>query len=202
MINSIAIFEGLRDIYFRYLDSPFDLRYPDLVAERRALLDLDGRLYRRPLIEPVAAYQLSGETFSRAAQALLGPIWPQPIVADLAAFVKEGLFPETLPNGWPRELYSHQRAAFEESVVRGNDAVVTTGTGSGKTECFLLPIAAQLVRESVTWAVPNPRPVQWDWWNHWSMQGSRRRFAPRIAQRAHENRTAAVRALILYPLNA
>ena len=72
MSNPLAIFEDLRDTYFRYLDSPFDLRYPDLVAERRALLDADGRLYRRPLIEPVPAYQLSGETFSQAAQASSG----------------------------------------------------------------------------------------------------------------------------------
>jgi hypothetical protein len=34
------------------------------------------------------------------------------------------------------------------------------------------------------------------------MQGSKRRWAPRVAQRAQENRTSAVRALILYPLNA
>jgi DEAD/DEAH box helicase domain-containing protein len=34
------------------------------------------------------------------------------------------------------------------------------------------------------------------------MQGSRRRLAQRIPQRAHENRPAAIRALILYPLNA
>ena len=78
MSNPLAIFEDLRDTYFRYLDSPFDLRYPDLVAERRALLDADGRLYRRPLIEPVPAYQLCGQTFSQAAQALLAPIWPRP----------------------------------------------------------------------------------------------------------------------------
>lgn len=202
MSNPLAVFEDLRDTYFRYLDSPFDLRYPDLVAERRALLDADGRLYRRPLIEPVPAYQLSGQTFSQAAQALLGPIWPQPIVADLAAFVSQGLFPPALPNGQPRELYAHQRAVFEEVVVRGHDVVVTTGTGSGKTECFLLPIAAELVRESANWQAPGPRPGQWDWWNHWSMQGSQRRWAPRIPQRAHENRTPAIRALILYPLNA
>ncbi len=202
MSNPLAIFEDLRDTYFRYLDSPFDLRYPDLVAERRALLDADGRLYRRPLIEPVPAYQLSGQTFSQAAQALLGPVWPQPLVADLSAFVSQGLFPPTLPNGQPRELYTHQRAVFEESVVHGHDVVVTTGTGSGKTECFLLPIAAELARESVNWPAPGPRPAQWDWWNHWSMQGSRRCWAPRIPQRAHENRTPAIRALILYPLNA
>jgi ATP-dependent helicase YprA (DUF1998 family) len=91
MSNPLAIFEDLRDTYFRYLDSPFDLRYPDLVAERRALLDVDGRLYRRPLIEPVPAYQLCGQTFSQAAQALLGPSWPQPSIADLSALVSQGL---------------------------------------------------------------------------------------------------------------
>jgi DEAD/DEAH box helicase domain-containing protein len=202
MSNPLAIFEDLRDTYFRYLDSPFDLRYPDLVAERRALLDVDGRLYRRPLIEPVPAYELCGQTFGQAAQALLGPIWPQSTVADLSAFVSQGLFPPTLPNGQPRELYTHQRTVLEESVVQGHDVVVTTGTGSGKTECFLLPIAACLVRESVGWQAPGPRPAQWDWWNHWSMRGSRRRWAARIPQRLHENRTPAVRALILYPLNA
>lgn len=202
MSNPLALFEDLRDTYLRYLDSPFDLRYPDLVAERRALLDSDGRLYRRPLIEPVPAYQLSGETFAQSAQALLGQVWPQQTVADLTAFVSQGLFPPTLPNGQPRELYTHQRAVLEESVVHGHDVVVTTGTGSGKTECFLLPIAAELIRESTGWTPPGSRSAQWDWWNHWTMQGSSKRWNPRIPQRAHESRTAAVRALILYPLNA
>ena len=202
MSNPIAIFENLRDTYFRYLDSPFDLRYPDLVAERRALLDVDGRLYRRPLIEPVPAYQFCGQTFPQAAQALLGPSWPQSIVNDLSAFVSQGLFPPALPNGQPRELYTHQREVFEESVLHSRDVVVTTGTGSGKTECFLLPIAAALIRESIGWQAPGPLPVQWDWWNHWTMRGTRKHFAPRVAQRAQENRTPAVRALILYPLNA
>src|ERR1051325_2938100 len=105
MSNPLAIFENLRNMYFRYLDSPFDLRYADLVAERRRLLDADGRLYRRPLIEPVPAYQFSGQTFPQLVQALLGPIWSQS--ADVAAFVSQGLFPVTLPNGQPRELYTH-----------------------------------------------------------------------------------------------
>src|ERR1700683_3864678 len=202
MSNPIAIFEELRDTYFKYLDSPFDLRYPDLVSERRALLDMDGRLYRRPLIEPVPAYQFCGQTFVQAALALLASSWPQATVADLCAFVSNGLFPATLPNGQPRELYSHQREVIEESVVHGHDVVVTTGTGSGKTECFLLPVAAALVRESVSWPAAGPRPAQWDWWNHWTMRGKNRAWAPRIPQRAHETRMAGVRALILYPLNA
>src|SRR5207245_1585539 len=118
---------------------------------------------------------------------------------DLVAFVSQGLFPAS----W--ELYTHQREAFEESVIHGQDIVITTGTGSGKTECFLLPIIASLILESAAWGAPGPRPAQWDWWNHWSMQGSQRRWTPRIPQRGHENpavRPPGVRALILYPLNA
>jgi len=194
--NPLAIFESLRDTYLRYLDSPFDLRYADLVAERRQILDTDGRLYRHPLIEPVPAYQTCGQTFQHVAQILLAAPWAAGALADLVTFVSQGLFPPT----W--ELYTHQRDVFEESVVNGRDVVVTTGTGSGKTECFLLPIAASLIRESSAWQAPGPRPAQWDWWNHWSIQGSKRRWAPRIPQRAHENRPPAVRALILYPLNA
>lgn len=195
MSNPIEIFEKLRETYLRYLDSPFDLRYPDLVAERRRLLDADGRLYRRPLIEPVPAYQAS-EPFAQAAQTLLAPTWNAREIADVIAFVSQGLFAPS------RRLYTHQREVFDRAVIRGSDVVVTTGTGSGKTECFLLPIVAALVRESQTWAAPVARPAQWDWWNHWTMQGVRRRWAPRVPQRAHEGRPAAIRALILYPLNA
>jgi DEAD/DEAH box helicase domain-containing protein len=203
MSSPIQIFNSLRDTYLRYLDSPFDLRYPELVTERRELLDADGRLYRRPLIEPVPAYRSAGETFPQAAQALLAPCWSAAEIADVAGFVSQGLFPSTQSNGQPRELYTHQREVFNQSVIQHRDVVVTTGTGSGKTECFLLPMIAALVRESSGWATPGVRSPQWDWWNHWSIQGGgRRSWAGRIPQRAHETRPAAVRALIMYPLNA
>ena len=196
MSNPIALFRDLRDTYFRYLDSPYDVRYPDLITERRDLLDIDGRLYRQPLIEPVPAYTQSGQTFAQAAGALLTPAgWQPGEIADLVAFVAAGLFPAS------RELYTHQREVFESSVVRHRDVIVTTGTGSGKTESFLLPLAAALSRESRGWAVPDARDGQWDWWNH-RQAGAGNRWLPRIAQRAHDRRPAAVRALVLYPLNA
>jgi len=199
MTSPISIFESLRDTYFRYLDSPFDLRYPDLVSERRQLLDVDGRLYRQPLIEPVPAYRTCGQTFGQAASALLGGLWSPAEVSDLVGFVSQGMFPPA------RELYTHQLEVLEQSLVNGRDVVVTTGTGSGKTECFLLPIAAALVRESASWTQPQPRAQRWDWWNHFTMRGQTRRWEPRTPQRANEDpsrRPAAMRALILYPLNA
>jgi Lhr-like helicase len=196
MSNPIALFEDLREMYLRYLDSPFDLRYPDLVAERRALLNVDGRLFREPLIEPIPVYQSSNQTFQTIAHARLGNIWSNAEISDLADFASLELFP---PSRLP---YAHQDQVFSESVVNGRDVVVTTGTGSGKTECFLLPLIASLVRESAGWGQPGQRHPQWDWWNHHLSQN---RWLPRIPQRNHEDpvvRPAAMRAIILYPLNA
>src|SRR5687768_5064143 len=165
MSDPITIFDNLRDMYLRYLESPFDLRYSELVSERRSLLDVDGRIYRQPLIEPVPTYQSSNQTFQSIAQSLLGNSWNQADIADLAQFVSLELFPPT------RMPYTHQREVFAGSVTAGNDIVVTTGTGSGKTECFLLPIIASLVRESAGWGAPGPRDSRWDWWNHQQNNG-------------------------------
>src|SRR5690349_1030581 len=93
MSNPIVLFDQLREMYLRYLDSPFDLRYPDLVPERRDLLNVDGRLFRQPLIEPIPAYQSSNRTFQQIAQTRLGNSWNPAEIANLAVFVSLELFP-------------------------------------------------------------------------------------------------------------
>ena len=45
-----------------------------------------------------------------------------------------------------RRLYSHQETAIRK-VTSGRNIVVSTGTGSGKTESFLIPILDSLMRE-------------------------------------------------------
>jgi Lhr-like helicase len=200
MTNPLILFDHLRQTYLRYLESPFDLRYEPLVAERRLMLDLDRRLYREPLIEPVPPYASSGRTFAAAAREVLGSSWPAGLIRDLGTFVGQGLFPAN------RELYEHQLDAFRTVVADRMDAIVTSGTGSGKTECFLLPLAAALVEESSRWGEEPPKPRAWDWWNHPAPPGSgNRRYHPRVPQRGHELpqlRPPALRALIMYPLNA
>ncbi|MCC6386617.1 MAG: DEAD/DEAH box helicase [Dehalococcoidia bacterium] len=46
-----------------------------------------------------------------------------------------------------RPLYMHQSKAAEHIVGRGRNLVVATGTGSGKTEAFLIPVIDALLRE-------------------------------------------------------
>src|SRR5207244_11483577 len=69
--------------------------------------------------------------------------------------------------------------------------------GSAKTECYLLPILASLVEEAETsWTTLCPPQPTGFWWNQ---QGVHPTF-----QRTHEQgtRPVAIRALLLYPLNA
>lgn len=197
MTNPVSIFEGMRDTYLRYLDSPFDLRYDSLVAERRDLLDEDGRLYRRPLIEPAPPYAPSGRDVAAAVAQILGGSLPPGMIADVAGFISQGLFDPS------RNLYQHQFDALDASMRQHQDVIVTSGTGSGKTECFLLPLAAALVTESANWGAAASLPAAHDWWNHDGPSGQR--YHPRVPQRGHEDsitRPPAMRALVMYPLNA
>jgi DEAD/DEAH box helicase domain-containing protein len=181
--NPFRVFDEVRRAFLRYLDSPFRLRYDALLEERKELLDRDRQLYREPLIEPTAPYQLSGRTVLDAC-AQLG------LSRDVADFVSSGLFPAT------RQFYEHQLQAWELSR-QGQAVVVTSGTGSGKTEAYLIPIFAELVEESRRgWGTVQPVPGNWLWW--------RQRGQSRVQQRGHEprERIPAVRALLLYPLNA
>ncbi|WP_158593393.1 DEAD/DEAH box helicase [Nitrosovibrio sp. Nv6] len=101
-----------------------------------------------------------------------------------------------LMGNWP--LYTHQLRSLEESIINKRDIVVTTGTGSGKTECFLLPLLAELARESEGWPLSPEPPDDRDWW-----KTGGNKFVPQWAHtgRAKEG-THALRAMVLYPLNA
>ena len=183
MNDPYKVFDDIRLAYQRYLDSPFRLRYEALREERRQLLFRDGQLFREPLIEPIPPYESSGLGVD-AACAQLG------VPKEAADFITRGLFRAGIP------LYQHQVDAWRHSRS-GRAVVVTTGTGSGKTECYLLPVFSYLVEDLMRGWGPQPSaPARRLWWRH--------RHQRRIAQRKHESadRSSAVRALMLYPLNA
>jgi ATP-dependent helicase YprA (DUF1998 family) len=195
----MGLFRNLRDLYRRYLDSPLAIRYDSLRDERRRLLfEQDRRVWREPLIEPVPVYPTCGTDFAALAPELLERSWGVAVADEVAGFLGPSLFPDG------RQPYAHQKEAIRRSLVEHQDVVITTGTGSGKTECFFVPVLAELIRESIQWPTPGVRSQTWDWWNdrHKTMRGQNPRYAQRVAQRAHETRPAAVRALLLYPLNA
>ncbi|WP_070720294.1 MULTISPECIES: DEAD/DEAH box helicase [Dietzia] len=179
-LDAIQTFEHLRDAYFRYYDTPFGLADERLQAERRALLDRDGGVYRKPLLELRPEY-------AGSERSLVESVAASNADPDLATFAELGLL-----QGVP-SLYKHQEEALAAGVARGRNMVITAGTGSGKTESFLLPVLSSLLSESRTWHGNGAAPNAW-----WTSDR-----APFKAQRSGEaGREAAVRALILYPMNA
>ena len=171
-------FRALRDGLFRYYDTPFALRSEVLERERRALLDRDGVSWRKPFVEPIRDWR-------NAPGSIVDALTDAGAPPELAELVGPGLM-----DGAP-SLRLHQKQMLD-SAMRGRCSVVTAGTGSGKTEAFLLPILADLVRESADWSEPAPVAPAW-----WSGKG------PWEPQRAEgRGRPAAIRALVLYPMNA
>lgn len=139
MNDLVGSYERLREIYRLYIESAFPFRYPVLDAERRVLLGEPGILSQEPLIEPVPVYPSSQYTLGGAAMAL-GEGY------EGLARLGEGL----IPSGY--SIYQHQWEALDAVINKKKDIVVTTGTGSGKTECFLLPLLASLAHESSNWS--------------------------------------------------
>ena len=176
-MNPSLLRHRLESAYRSFYDSAYAIADPKLSAERSALLG-PGTLSTDVLIEPLPGYASSGRTFEQAANDLeLGQD-----AADFVSPVMEG-----------RELYDHQLTALRACMREDAHPVVTAGTGSGKTESFVLPVLSALVAESRTWAGTGGTPEAW-----W-----RRERGPFVAARVHEaGRDAAVRALVLYPMNA
>jgi Lhr-like helicase len=176
--NPAESFDRLRKDLFRYYETPFRVRLEGVMRERRALLDQAGATWQEPWVEVLRPYAVTGVGASQALDGAGGP-------PELAELVRCGLLDFD-------DIFTHQRDALA-SALAGRNVAVTAGTGSGKTEAFLLPVLASILSESQAWT--GCSPVGGRWWRRegddWSPQRSEER-----------GRLPAVRALVLYPMNA
>ena len=81
---------------------------------------------------------------------------------SIHGLVDEGIlnarFKELCGNALPfdRSLYEHQETAIKKAVQHNRNVVVSTGTGSGKTESFLIPIFNHLLKEVDSGSIDQP----------------------------------------------
>jgi len=149
----------IREALREYIEATYHVGHEVLVDQRHQLLEEEGVLYRAPYIESTPRYKTS-RSFSEL---------------DIPTTAKKLLTHLSHPGTGQQPLlfdppYTHQATALEATTRDGMSLVITTGTGSGKTESFLLPILSKLAIEA---------------------EGSPDSFA-----------NPAVRALLLYPMNA
>lgn len=206
MKDPIGSFEIIKDNFIRYVETAFGTKFKGLEKERNDLLNYDKVLYRKPWIEPLPDYVSSNKCIDDLTLEDLGNALNESEVDTFKELVKTGLFPSFT------KLYSHQAEMLKETL-KGNNCIITSGTGSGKTEAFLFPLFAQLAKELSNWQDPNTKPSTSNtWWKERSEGGLTARqivnategftLNNAVRQRAHENRPHGVRALILYPMNA
>ena len=148
---------ALRD----YIEATYHISAKSLIERRKALLDRPGVIHQVPYLESTPRYE-TGERFSDMAG-----LSPAALEAYLAVSDPQGDLPRLIYD----PPYKHQSEAIRGSLIDGRNLIIMTGTGSGKTESFLLPILGKLAREAST---------------------SPDAFGQR----------SAMRALVLYPMNA
>lgn len=143
-----------------YIEATYHIGNPVLVKARQRLMNEPGNIHQIPFLESTPRY-ISDRKFNEIKG--LAPA----AVSLLESLAKKGNGHQALLHDPP---YKHQADAIEKAIVESKNLLIMTGTGSGKTESFLMPVLAKLAIEAST------KPQSF---------GNR-----------------AVRALLLYPMNA
>lgn len=150
MNNPIKIFYEIFDAYIKYINSGLPFYREEYNQERNALIKEVGTICQPPIIELVPKYHEKATLAEFCSN--------EGVSAELNDFVNTGLFINNSQQ--ERRLYDHQYEALKEAYINRKHIVVTTGTGSGKTECFLLPVIADLIAESKSWGKTRKRAMR------------------------------------------
>jgi len=134
--NPLVLFNNLNQTLRRYIPTtlPVSRRYPRLQDAFRTLLD-EQELVKGPFVEALPDFEKARDL--------------RTLLRKNGGFLHDGL--ESLPDKiLDRQLHGHQEEALTKACKDGRSILVATGTGSGKTETFLYPLAQKLLDD------PNP----------------------------------------------
>lgn len=134
MSNGAAfLHKKLREELEDYIKTQYLAKTPVLLHALEQKLDNEGTLYQKPYIESSPAYKTVTDGIRKAKI----PEWMKQYFAKLSN-TGIGVYPSP---------FVHQIQALE-AAVNGQDVFVATGTGSGKTECFMWPLMAKMADEA------------------------------------------------------
>lgn len=126
--NVIEASKKITGKYKRYLKTMFDIADPDYKRIFEEKIEADKSFSRGPYLDVV-------DSFKRGK--------------EVSELIDEGILNSDFKNIhdiYVKTLYSHQLDSLIK-IKEGNNVIVSTGTGSGKTESFLIPIFNHLMDE-------------------------------------------------------
>lgn len=109
----------------------------------RYILDNDERLLSEPVFQSIFPWEESEKTFAEHATELkiLSPSFVEALSSD--RIDSDLRFPKD------RHPYKHQTKSWKTMLSnQGKTIVVTSGTGSGKTECFMIPVLQDIAKRN------------------------------------------------------
>jgi len=127
-LDPIKAITNPREDFIRYLLTAYPLRDRNLRERLEKNLRQPGIVWQQPYLEGSQPYQSAGSVRDLVEQSILHPRMTELSVPS------------------DRRLYEHQQKAIQ-AVNNGENIIVATGTGSGKTECFLIPMLDMLLKE-------------------------------------------------------
>lgn len=140
-LHPISTTSHVRESYVRYLKTIYPLQDATLREGFWRALEVPERLVKGPLLEAAAPFERGRSIAQLVDDGILH-----------AGFAQ--LCSDALP--WDRPLYLHQDTAITKVVQQQRNLIVATGTGSGKTETFLIPILDHLLRELAAGTLSQP----------------------------------------------
>ena len=126
-LDVFALRDSVVDEYKRFATSFTTIHAPD-IREQVEDIYAGNRYWPEPLIQINPSYRRSTDIGTLVADGVLDPG-----CADIFR-----------ANGEPLSLYEHQEQAIA-LAAEGESFVVTTGTGSGKSLCFFIPIVSHVL---------------------------------------------------------
>lgn len=138
MFSPISAAENIKKEFIGYISTLFHISDKDYAAQFHSALQKGDAVSKGPYLDVSDSYKTGMSLEQLIAEGEVSPLF-RTLEGDIPDGEKEIQI--------NRDLYLHQERALRKTN-QGKNLIVTTGTGSGKTECFMIPIINHLLREA------------------------------------------------------